>query len=181
MPLSRHLVLILICVALAACRSVQVIVDFDPEEDFSNYRSYAWLPGSPEQSGNLAVQSPLIDARVRQAVDRTLKEKGFEKREQGQPDLYVAYHLSVESKLDVYTVDRYYGRYGYAVSIPETRVSQYDEGTLVIDIADAREKELVWRGTGIKRVQPSPQPEKTTEAVNRAVAEILASFPPLGK
>ena len=178
MTLSRHLAIALIWVAFAACSSVQVMVDFDPEEDFGAHRTYAWLPGSPEESGNLAVQSPLIDTRLRQAVDRTLKEKGFEKREQGQPDLYVAYHLSVESKMDVYTVDRYYGNYGYAVSIPETRVSQYDEGTLVIDVADAREKELVWRGTGIKRVQPSPNPEQTTEAVNKAVAEILASFPP---
>jgi hypothetical protein len=181
MLLSRSLLIVLIGVALAACRSVQVMVDFDPEEDFSVYRTYAWLPGSAEQSGNLAVELPLIDTRLRQAVDRTLAEKGFEKRESGQPDLYVAYHLSVESKLDVYTVDRYYGRHGYAMGVPETRVKQYDEGTLVIDVADARKKELVWRGVGIKRVRSHPKPEQTTAAVNQAVAEILASFPPLGK
>ena len=38
MPLSRRLVIALIWVALTACRSVQVMVDFDPEEDFSAYR-----------------------------------------------------------------------------------------------------------------------------------------------
>ena len=38
----------------------------------------------------------------------------------------------------------YYGGRGWTMSVPETRVTEYEQGTFVIDIADAREKELVW-------------------------------------
>jgi hypothetical protein len=178
MRLTRLSPVLVVGLALFACRSVHVHVDYDPEEDFSGYQRFAWYPGSADQSGNLAVQNPLIDARVRQAVERTLTEKGFEKAGPGSADFYVAYHLSVESRLDTYTVDRYYGRYGWTMSIPETRVDQYEEGTLVIDVADARDRELVWRGTGTRRIERSPTPEETTQNVDRAVAEILDSFPP---
>jgi Domain of unknown function (DUF4136) len=76
-------------------------------------------------------------------------------------------------------VNRGYSDYwGYHLAIPETHVQQYDQGTLVVDIADAREKELVWRGVAVGRVREQPTPEQTTERVNEVVAAILKKFPP---
>ena len=59
-----------------------------------------------------------------------------------------------------------------------TSVSEYDEGTLIIDIADAESSALVWRGSGSRRVGTSRNPDQLTEKVNRAVSEILSQFPP---
>jgi len=169
---------LLLCL-LGACSSVRVSVDYDPTEDFSAYRTFTWFPRPQQPTGDYRIDNPLLDARIRAAVERELAAKGYRKVEDRVPDFYVAYHLSFQDKLDVYTVDRGYMTYwGYRVSMPETQVHQYEEGTLVLDIANVREKELVWRGVGSGRVRQDPTPEQTTEAVNRAVAEILARFPP---
>ena len=73
---------------------------------------------------------PLVDKRIRDAVDRELVAKGYRRVQDRSPDFYVAFYLSVEDKMDVYTVNRgYYDYWGYGVSIPETRVRQYEEGT----------------------------------------------------
>lgn len=55
---------------------------------------------------------------------------------------------------------------------------QYDEGTLIIDVSDARKKELVWRGVGSGRLRKETTPEQMTQDIDLAVAEILAQFPP---
>jgi hypothetical protein len=164
---------------LTACSSVQVNMDYDPTEDFSTYKTFAWLPKSSEPTGDYRIDNELLDARIRAAVDRNLQEKGYVKGSPGNVDFYLAYHLSIESKLDVYTVNRgYYDYWGYGMGWPETRVSEYDEGSLVIDIAHAGNKELVWRGVAIGRVGKTSTPEKSTKEVNTVVAEILKRFPP---
>lgn len=162
-----------------ACSSVRVSVDYDPETDFSPYRTYAWFGVSQRPTGDYRVDNPLLDSRIHSAIDRELAARGYQLVEDRTPDLLVAYQLAINEKLDVYTIDRtYIGRYGYVVSVPETRVSQYDEGTLVIDIADARQKKLVWRGVGSGRVEQYPTPEETTRKVDETVAQILSRFPP---
>ncbi|MEE9606914.1 MAG: DUF4136 domain-containing protein [Myxococcota bacterium] len=181
MPRAHRLAILLSLAFGAACASLGVEVDYDPEEDFSAYSTFAWLPGRAPQTGDYRVDNPLIDARIRKAVEDNLTAKGFVKRTDRRPDFYVKYFLAIEKKLDVYTVNRgYVDHWGYRISVPETRVREYEEGTLVIDIADAREKELVWRGVGKGRLREQPTPEQTTRSVDDAVAAILKDFPPGG-
>ena len=54
-------------------------------------------------------------------------------------------------------------------------VTTYTEGTLVIDIIDAKTDELVWRGSAV-----SPMSDETYDAkeINKAVEKILEEFPP---
>jgi hypothetical protein len=51
----------------------------------------------------------------------------------------------VKDKIDIDTYGYRYGRYGRRVGT-YTTVQKYQQGTLVVDLADAKEKELVWRG-----------------------------------
>ena len=167
--------------ALVDCVTVRVSQDYDPAADFSGLRTWAWMPGPQPKTGDLRVDSPLINARVRAAVDATLAARGFVPAGDAAPDFRVGYHLSLEQKLSVQTVDTYYGygrhgRWGGAGT--QTYVNQYDEGTLIIDVADARREQLVWRGWGSRRISRSPTPEKTTQVIDDAVARILAQFPP---
>ena len=65
------------------------------------------------------------------------------------------------------------------MSVPETRVAEYEQGTIVIDIADAREKELVWRGVAKGRIsKTSPGPAEQRELFFQSARETLAEFPP---
>jgi hypothetical protein len=172
--------LLLFAASGLACATVSVRQDFDPDADFSNYSTYAWMQPRDAPTGDPRADNPLIHSRVRAAIDRTLASRGYRPTED-TPDFYVGYHLSLRSRLDVRTIDTAYG-YGRAVRWGgigyETQVTEYDEGTLIVDIADNAKQTLVWRGSGTRRVSRNPTPEKTTETLNRAVEEILAQFPP---
>ena len=177
----------LLLLAATACSTVRTNYDFDPSVDFGAWRSYAWYPDEEPPTGNPRLDNPLVHERIEAAIDDTLALRGYKRVEGGDPDFYVNYHLSTEQKLDVQTMDRGYGAgygrawrgYGWGgVGWTETRVEQYDEGALIIDFLDFGSRKLAWRGSGRRRLARNPSPEKTTERVKAAVAEIIEQFPP---
>jgi hypothetical protein len=57
-----------------------------------------------------------------------------------------------------------------------TNVDQYTEGTLNIDLVDAKHRQLVWEGVAVGRVTEKHR-ENREAAINTAVAEIFKKFP----
>lgn len=169
-----------LCTALA-CSTLRVSSDYDPSADFSGYRSYAWLPDGPAVTGHARLDSPLVHERVHQSIDRVLASKGFRESAES-PDFLVRYDLTAARRIDVTTYDStFYRGYGYRMSLPETIVREYDEGTLVFDVMDTREKKVVWRGVAQGRLRPETaqlDPAQVQERVDEVVDEVLASFPP---
>jgi hypothetical protein len=88
----------------------------------------------------------------------------------------VAFHGGADQKLDVRTTYDYYG-YRWRVPVGRTEVRQYTEGTLIIDIVDGDQNELVWRGIGVVEVH-ADSPEEIAEQVNQVVTDVLKVFPP---
>ena len=170
-------------VALASCSTVRVSTDYDPERDFSLYQTYAWMPDPPQVSDNPLLHNSLLDERVRRSVDTRLQAKGYRKVDATSADFTVNYYINLEQKISVDTIPTasygygYYGWYGGGVAT-ETRVRQYEEGTLILDFVDRGEKQLVWRGTGSTRVGKSTTPEQSQREIDNVTSEILASFPP---
>ena len=68
--------------------------------------------------------------------------------------------------------DPYWG--GYAVGPTSATVREYDVGTLIIDFYDAKEKQLVWRGTATATI-PS-RPEKQARRLDKAVAKLAKTW-----
>jgi hypothetical protein len=166
------------------CSAVTVSQDYEIGADFSKYRSFDWVSAEQPRTGDIRVDNPLLDARIRKAVEQTLTSKGYRKKTDGPPDMRVAYHLTIRSRIegDTFRSGFGYGYYPYWGGAGfETTIRQYDEGLLVIDIGDAAENRLIWRGTGTRRVTEKASPEKTTRIVNQTVTEILNQFPPKPK
>jgi hypothetical protein len=169
---------------LSGCSNISVSSDYDPEADFSTYRSFGWLP--PPEDNQSQAQSPLLHERIMAAVETQLGERGYVRTDAGSPDFLVGYHLRVENKLDVQTINRSYGygygrygRWGYPVGgYSETRVSEYAEGTFILDIVDGASNELVWRGSAQGRLRDKKTPAEREKAVNETVAAVLKKFPP---
>ena len=59
-----------------------------------------------------------------------------------------------------------------------TQVRAYDQGTLLIDLTDAVDGRLIWRGIRTQTVTGHSDPEKSTRQINETVEKILAQFPP---
>ena len=53
---------------------------------------------------------------------------------------------------------------------------RYTEGTMNVDLVDARQKRLVWEGVAVGRVA-NLRPEQRAQRVNSTIAEIFANYP----
>ncbi len=167
-----------------ACSGLKVATDFDPNADFTQIRSYAWLDERSGVEGDRDDVSSLLDQRIRRAIEAELLGKGLAILERESADVLVSYHLGVERKLDVRTIHsgygygrgwhRGYGGYGYT----ETYVNEYEEGTFLIDFIEPSKKELIWRGSGQARVKRSSSPEDRQERIRKVVAKVLGPYPP---
>ena len=175
---------------LFGCSTLQVNSDYDAAVDFSVLHSYDWLPSPRIKSGDPAIQyDSLMEQRVKSAVEVQLAAKGF-RRQAEHPDVLVTYHVAVDRKISVTYLNELYGygpgwgvgyrrnmlHYGYPSS--EAIVTEYQQGTLIIDIVSASDKQLIWRGTASDEVYPDNSAEAREKRVREAVQKILALFPP---
>ena len=172
----RWPVVIFLITAFYSCATTQVSQDYDSSANFSTYKSFAWLKESQESSGDTRIDNPLIDGRVRVAVERTLTSKGYKKTSGDTADFYVVSELSLEKIFDVQPRRGSISLGG--IGIRSAGASEYEEGTLVISVHDAKRKKSVWRGWARFRLKEQPTPEQTTETIDKAVEKILAQFPP---
>ncbi len=56
--------------------------------------------------------------------------------------------------------------------------STISNGTLVLDFYDASNKQLVWQGAATKTIDPSSNPQKNQNNINKAMAKLLKGYPP---
>jgi hypothetical protein len=166
---------------LTACSSYDIKYDYDLDSDFSAFKTYRWIP-RPESTGatsaRTAVQSnTLLDKRIRAAVDAQLAAKGFTQSEDN-PDLLVVYHTGLQNKVEVtdwgYTyAGSYWGWAGRDID-----VYNYTEGTLIVDLVQASNRQLAWRGSATGVVEPGRPPEEVEARLHDVVARIFANYPP---
>jgi hypothetical protein len=126
--------------SLAACATINVGADFSPSTNFQSFSTYAWEVQDDLPTGDPRLdKNPFFDARWHEAVDHQLAVKGM-RRGTDAPDLLVHYHASVRDRIDIRQIDEPRDYQG------ATETFVYQEGTILLDIADARSKRVIWRG-----------------------------------
>lgn len=167
---------------LASCQTpIQVGADFRRNFRFSSVQTYAWLPDPPGHAGDPVLHNDLIDERVRGAVDRKLQEMGY-RRVAEKADIYVTYYLGLETQVNARMVSSTYHYAGGFLDRHSTNraISQYERGTLLIDLLEPTTRRLVWRGTASARVRRQTDPAERDRKIDDAVDKTLAQFPPSG-
>lgn len=167
---------VFLLLALASCSSVKVYSDYDSKVDFSQYKTYAF-----HKKGIDKVEiSELDKKRILYAVDAELSKKGMTKSE--NPDLLINIFTKERERIDVNQFNAGFGYgwgYGWNPYIwggRNTSVTSSTEGTLYIDLIDAKKKELVWQGEGIGYLTNNRSEKE--KVINEFVTKILAQFPP---
>lgn len=159
---------------VASCGSVRVTTDYDSAKDFTQYKTFAFYKKGIEK----VEISDLDKRRILKAIENELLTKGFTISE--NPDLLVSIFTKSRERVDIYNDNHmffgwhpwYYGpNFGM-------RVSKYTEGTLFVDLIDAKTKELVWQGIGSGALNTSGNVTKKEERIKEFVAEIMANYPP---
>jgi len=160
---------------LAGCSTISVNQDYDPAYDFSKLKTFGFIPITEE-----AGIDQLNATRLGDAIKANLTAKGYTLSENS--DFGIALFFTKDTKTSIqstgYGYGYGYGYRGYGGMGGSTYVTQYEEGTLVIDFVDMAKQELVWRGVGTGALSDSPSVEERTENINNAVSQILAQFPP---
>ncbi len=169
----------------ATSANVAATSDFDHAVNFRAYKTWAWYPkqANDTEGGPARGYESFTDQRIRDAVTKDLTAKGLtEVAGNASPDVYVAYSVRVENKQQIaggypYGGYPYYG-YGYGFGgypYGGARAYNYKAGTVIIDIVDAKRKELAWRGTGQAQLDNNSISEEETY---RIVNTVMGNYPP---
>lgn len=182
---QRHPVVWLMALfILAGCSTVQVSEDYDPAALRMPHDTWQWRDAVQPAVGDVRIDNPLLDKRIRRAVENNLVARGL-RRTPSHPDIYLAYHLAIDPKIEGDTVYSSVGAGRYAYPWwhggfgTEARVRQYDECRLTIDILAAGSGALIWRGVGTYRLRHPSDPQTAAEEMQQTVDKILGQFPPV--
>jgi hypothetical protein len=171
-----NLLTVFLLLVFGSCSSVKVYSDFDNKVDFTQYRTYAF-----HKNGIDKVEISQLDKkRILNAIDRELVNKGMIKS--NNPDLLINIFTKEREKIDVNQFNMGWG-YGwgwgwnpYLWGGRNTYATSSTEGTLYIDLIDARKNELIWQGEGVGYLTENRREKE--KRINEFVAKILEQFPP---
>ena len=164
-----------------------VTYDYDRKANFARLRSFAL------RAENMS-DNPLLNERITASIDGALVARGL--THSAQPDMYVVPSLTSETRKEVTMHDwggpfgwygsyRWYGPYGWLGPYgwngggwSTTQVRDVEYATLTIDMLDGGAGTLLWRGKGVREMNPRWKPDDIDKKVNKLVAKILKNFPP---
>ncbi len=167
--------------SLVACTTLQVGSDFDRAASFSGYHSFTLLPRTEHGTHN-----PLVAQRAQDAIQAEMTRKGYAfAADAAAADFTVSFTIGARERIDVDTYPApysgpWYGGapwWGYPYWGNEVDVRQYREGTLSVDIFDARTHKPVWHGWAKKELTQADI-DRSEEPIRKAVQAVLARFPP---
>ncbi len=170
--------------ALGGCATgPDVRVDYDRTANFASYKTFAFA--SPLGTDRGGYQS-VVSQHLKLATQREMEARGM-KLDPAAPQLLVNFSAALNDKLRVTTLPTtsigvgYYGyRRGLYSTWPlyadQTTVSQYQEGTLNIDVVDAARKQLVWEGVVTDSVTQKML-DDVPAAVDAAVKAAFTKYP----
>lgn len=182
-----------VVLALTGCatgKNIQTYDDYNPEINFSSYRTFSFMSEHPMKVSEASSPvSPLLEGRMMRAIRGDLTRKGFSYVDDpDSADMVVSFTIGSRDQIrvDQYPVTyqaaygRYYRPYGYGIGYgTETRVRNYTEGQLAIDIFDVKTKTPAFHGSASTRITQSDR-ENPAELIIQIVTETLDGFPPGG-
>jgi len=158
---------------LSSCATVSVKTDYDSHTDFSKFKTFAFYKKGIDK----AKISDIDKRRILRAIETELKAKGMTVSQ--NPDILVSIFAKSTKEINVYNNNFYYP--SYYNSYYRNNYSTYTQGTLLIDLIDANNKQLLWQGVGKGSLNTSGNVEKKEARINEFVNEIMIKYPPTKK
>ncbi len=155
---------------------------YDKSADFAGFKTYAWAQQQPSPI------QPLVATIIVADIEHELSAKGLRKVE-SNPDVLVAYWAGASAQSAFAQTDPGYLSTGgvppinatmWTGSLPATAMPQVVKGTLIVDLADARKKQLVWRSSAEAKLDYEKR-SKIFDTVNKVIPEMFKKYPPAPK
>ncbi len=159
--------LIIATVLLGVAAWASVTTDYDRSANFANYKTYSW--------GRLQAPDSMWEQRVKNAINSQLAAKGWTQVPSGGDVVVNALgiaHLERQGNVSWNGMGPWGGgAFGTATATPST----YPVGTLVIQMFDAKSKNLIWRGISSETL--SEKSNKDTKKLDKDVDKMFKNFP----
>jgi hypothetical protein len=190
MKVIRHVSMVLFAVLFAVLFSTvalagDVRTDYNHKVNFEQFHTYSW--------GQVQTSDPLWVPRIKHAVNQALTEKGWQEVPSGGEITVMA----VGSVHDQRQYQTFYdglgpggwgwggpgwggwGGWGGDTGISTTNVENTPVGTLVVDLYQNSDKQLVWRGTSSETL--SDKTKDNIKNLDKNVDKMFKKFPPKEK
>ncbi|WP_150306166.1 DUF4136 domain-containing protein [Pseudomonas saliphila] len=181
----RFVYLLSLVVLLGACQTTQGQRDFDSSRDFTLYRDWSWSEPavSYRPADDPRITSDLTTQRIQDAVSAQLDARGLRPSNDGDPDVLVKVYMIVEQRHDNVTTHyggAHYWRWGMmGPMMSESRTVTYDVATMQIDMTDASDGKLVWRGSTSEVLNSRQRsPTDRTQSTHEMARQVLEGYPP---
>ena len=121
----------------ASCSSIRVLSDYEPETDFTEFKSFNLL----EHKGGFPTgMNSLNTSMLGKEIVTKMTELGYTQSD--NPELQVSFYVHKKT-IEGSDVTEYYEDYNY---VRKLEAFDYVQGTLIVDIIDANKKEILWHG-----------------------------------
>ena len=157
----RFVVLPLLLVAPLSLCAQRIKVEFDTSRDFSTFRTFRLLSGKIN-SRNPTLNNGLVAQKIDGLIRQYLSARGLTEVP-SEPDLNVIYSLGSGRRKEIES-------YG-----PGWITIHYTEGTLVLNLRDARRHVLVWRSIA---VEDKNDAAKIRASLDAMVRKSFEKYPP---
>jgi hypothetical protein len=156
-----------ICLVSTIAAAQQVSVNYNHNQSFAGYHTYAWASNNANQ-----VQNSILAQVAQQDIDSALQGKGWMKVQENQnPDVIVTANGGMRQQ----TSYSAWGMRGIGGGIGGISPEQNVEGTLIVDLYDAKSQSLIWRGIGQNTL--SNNGNKNQSMVQKAIAKMFKQWP----
>lgn len=182
MKTLKTLLLSACAIVLTACASSgpNVRSDQAPGVDFTQFNTFGFLsPSTAEQRG----VSQLTVQHIQNSTRTQMERRGFVYAAEN-PDLLLNFNVNTRTTTQSAPQANFgvsYGRgswggssMGIGMQTGTSGTRQVREGTLVIDVVDRQQNQLIWTGS-VEGQIPSNQP--TATVVDNAVGQVFTRFP----
>ena len=141
------------------------------------------FPGGASDIRDNASEDQLINQEIKRAIDEQLAQKGLTKVDKNA-DIQVGYHAAIRQEQSLYLSGMGWGGGGWGGpwnGSAQGQTSSVPIGTIVVDLYDHAQKQLIWRGDATKTIDLKKDPDKNYKNLQNAMAKLFKNYPPQPK
>jgi hypothetical protein len=183
MKLLRTMPLLVLLVLSGCVTPPKVRSEYDHGADFARFHTFNFV--SPLSTDKLGYSS-IVTQQLKTAVTAQMEQRGY--KLDPSPDLLVNFSGRLQEKTSIESTPApsyggYYGyRAGYYGAWPgyamgsDVYTVHYTEGTLNVDLIDARTMQMVWEGVTVGEIKQKHLKDREA-TINKAVSNIFTKYP----
>jgi hypothetical protein len=145
----------------------QVSVNYNHDASFSQYHTYAWGSNNTNE-----IRNSILAQVAKQDINTAMQGKGLQMVQESQsPDLI----LTSNGGMKLQTSYSAWGMRGIGGGMGGISPEQSVEGTMIVDLYDAKKQSLVWRGLAQNTLNNNGN--KNQEMVQKAITKMFKQWP----